>query len=617
MAYNKILEDITPTEDHVKAYNENQQFEIEQADRADTWRRKQALNKIFSKHIDDKGNLNERQFYIEASKAGLDPNQIGQAIDYHNKQIDQMSKIATEQPAQRMQGFDPTAAGRNDAGYGAPDAGSIIPGMQKVSSPSSEGAGAPTGPTTIDADKLRDPAVVAAEAEARANGATEQESPAPSTPAPTAPTTSALDRLKRMNKAQIKEVQRELGFNKKEQDGKVGNLTAKRLRAALTTGSIVEGSNLGNLVSGTADEGIKDYADSAGGQVTVSTPAQSKGEEAKMAPDNVGPDIFAPAPEDNRTFTQRFEDSYNPTNTVTASAGGVGAPEDKLFVWEPKNDGSNEFQQYKTALASKLKANGFADASEFLHAIYAQTIKANMPTAPNEGLLALGKEGIAKYRGEQKAYQAGLQKAQGLAEAEVTKAKEGLAEFAKQYGVNAQTSEKFGADMGGRRAGGDQGSEIIRLRPVSEAEKTRGENIGNAYLDLKSARNTEGFEGSYGMAMAKAKADGNVNRDVIVANLIAMGAVPSNKAIFVKSVLDANGNPMADAWNQLKGLAGDLVTDPSKQAKWYTNAAQNMKDAMKLVGYGIVGDKPVPKTGNAGDAVKRKGKATKPRGTVD
>lgn len=593
--------------DIVDSLNRNTQFETEQKNREDEQRRKFALNSIFSKHIDNKGNLNERAFYTEASQAGLDPTQIGQAIDYHNKQIEQMSKIANEQPAQRMQGYDPNAAGRNNAQYGETDAGSIIPGMVKTSSPSSEGNGAPDGPSTLDLDKLRLPSVVADEAEARANGIAPVAPQAnPANTAPNAPIvgteTTALDRLRAMRKSQIKEVQRELGFEGKQIDGKVGSGTAKRLRAALTAGTIMEGSNLGDLVSGTSDAQPSEYANEQGGQVAVTAPTQSKGEEAKMAPDTVGPDVFTPAPEDNRTFTQKFEDSYRKENSLAGQAGANGATEapDSLFTWEPKNDGSNAFLQYQTALESKLKANGFEDASSFLHQIYGQAMKQNMPTAPNEGLLAMGKEGIAKYRGEQRAYQAGLAKAQGAAEEAVTKAKEGLAEFAKGYGVSAQTNEKFEADMGGRRKGAEQGSEIVRLRPVSEAEKTRGENIGNAYLDLKSSKDVGGFEGAYGMAMAKAKADGNVNRDVIVANLIAMGAVPDNKAIYVKSVLDASGNPVGDAWNQLKGLAGTLITDESKQKKWYDSATQNMKDAMRLVGYGVTGPKPAPKQEGTG-----------------
>lgn len=416
--------------DIVDSLNRNTQFETEQTDRADALRRKLALNNIFSKHIDDKGNLNERSFYAEASKAGLDPNQIGQAIDYHNKQIDQMSKIATEQSTQRIQGYDPTSAGRNEAGFGSPDAGSIILGMVKTSSPSSEGNGAPDGPTTIDADKLRDPEVVRAEAEAKANGISPV---APTTPteAPIAPVKTALDRMREKlsgSKQDIKEVQRELGV---KADGVVG----KDTRTAL---------NRLQAIRAKEAEEAGTFATEQGGQVAITAPFQSKGEEARMAPDTVGPDVFEPAPEDNRTFTQKFEDSYNPANSIAGQSGAsnLGTPNESLFTWEPKNDGSNAFMQYATALDSRLKGNGFKDASDFLHQIYAQEIKRNMPTAPNEGLLQLGKEGIAKYRGEQRAYQAGLQKAQGAAEDAVTKAREGLAEFAKTFGVNTVEQRK-------------------------------------------------------------------------------------------------------------------------------------------------------------------------------
>lgn len=619
MAYNKILEDITPTEDHIKAYNENQQFEIEQANRADEWRRKQALNQIFSKHIDDKGNLNERQFYRDASQAGLDPNQIGQAIDYHNKQIEQMSKIATEQPAQRMQGFDPTAAGRNDATYGAPDAGSILPGMQKISSPS---AGDVTTAPTADQIAANDALVAGLRNPSEVGAQTVQpEQPAPVAPvAPTAPTTTALDRLKRMSKAQVKEVQRELGFDKKERDGKVGPLTAKRLRAALTVGSVMEGSNLGDLVSGTADEGVKDYADTEGGQVTIHAPFQSKGEEAKMVPDNVGPDVFAPAPEDNRTFTQRFEDSYNPTNAV--GAGGAvefGGADDPMFKWEPTEDNSNEFRTYKTALAAKLNSEGYVDASQKLKTIYLNTYKSNMPTAPNEGLRLLGKEGVAKYMGELKAYQAGLQKAQGLAQAAVNAERESLAKFAKEYGVDTNTSkthsldiEAKDADIAGRRKGNaGSGSQLIRTRAVSKEEKEAGDRIGNAYFDFVDGKNLGGFEGAMSMSRATGKADGQFSKETLIADLVAQGAIPTTEARFIKDLLSEGGSTTeTEVIKYLKTQYTDAKVDKAKQAKWIATKEANILQSLKDKGYGILKDKPAPKTGNAGDRLKGKAKTT-------
>jgi hypothetical protein len=148
--------------------------------------------------------------------------------------------------------------------------------------------------------------------------------------------------------------------------------------------------------------------------------------------------------QDLRSANQKVEDSYDPAQSMMGQAQGQAAPEQAspMFQWDPQNDGSNQFQQFGAALSAKLNAEGYKDPSEFLQATYANAVKANAPPMPNQGLLMLGPEGMSKYQGEMQTYLAGLQKAQGLAGQEVMKAKAGLADFAKQYGVNTVEQRK-------------------------------------------------------------------------------------------------------------------------------------------------------------------------------
>jgi len=148
--------------------------------------------------------------------------------------------------------------------------------------------------------------------------------------------------------------------------------------------------------------------------------------------------------EDLRSANQKVEDSYNPDASMMGQAQAQAAPAQAspMFHWEPQNDGSNQFQQFGSALSAKLNAEGYKDPSEFLQATYANAVKANAPPMPNQGLLMLGPEGMSKYQGEMQTYLAGLQKAQGIAGQEIMKAKAGLADFAKQYGVNTVEQRK-------------------------------------------------------------------------------------------------------------------------------------------------------------------------------
>lgn len=322
-------------------------------------------------------------------------------------------------------------------------------------------------------------------------------------------------------------------------------------------------------------------------EVLGRVPSESKGEEARLPPP-AEPDPFTPDPP-QRTWWQEFSDSYRPQ----AMGGGIGGVSDAmqqdsgLFQWEPKND-SNQFRQFDAALQAKLNAGGFKDAPEYLGKIYQSVFDANMPSQPNQALIFQGAEGMAKYEQQKKDFAAGIQKARGLAAQRVMEAREKLESAAKEYGVNVYAEESHEADFGGRRKGVASG-EIVRTRPVSAEEKTQGEIVANAYQDLKAAEKRGGFEGDYAAAMARAKADGNVNEDAIVGHLVAMGAWPSSQAVALKNLMrESSGTPIGDIYKAAKLKFGDLyMTNHGKRNAWFKDSRDNVRSAMQLKGYDV------------------------------
>jgi len=209
--------------------------------------------------------------------------------------------------------------------------------------------------------------------------------------------------------------------------------------------------------------------------------------------------------------------------------------------------------------------------------------------------------------------------------AKVTKAKQDMIEklvsgnstaigevLAQSGNVRAEEQQKY--DLAGQKTN-------IFTRPVSKDEAARVRVLNETVDDVIGAKKIGGFEGDYQAAVAKAKADGSVNRDVIVANLIAMGSVPSPKAIFVKSMLDANGNLVSDLYNLGKGEIGKFVADEKKRNAWYNGTVENMIQSLARNGgiarsidkTPIQPNSPEPKKTDAEKFAGRKGKdAAKP-----
>ena len=250
---------------------------------------------------------------------------------------------------------------------------------------------------------------------------------------------------------------------------------------------------------GTSTASTTGTTDVAAGAQTEPTNASGEGTEA--APLDLGstrikgqqagtyklPDIEVPTserPATNDDFFSTFArntDTSKITSGVAQAGKDAASPDDaSLLTWTPQDDGSNVYQQYKSALDSQLKSGGYTSADDYLKRVYTSTLAANAPTAPNEGLLALGAEGIAKYRGEQQAYIAGLQQAKGKATAAVTEARGKLAEFAQKYGVNTVEQRKTEVGNG------------LVLRDPAKRDQAAAlivnmKNIENTKADLASA----------------------------------------------------------------------------------------------------------------------------------
>jgi hypothetical protein len=161
-------------------------------------------------------------------------------------------------------------------------------------------------------------------------------------------------------------------------------------------------------------------------------PPSPVGQLPPLPPQSQGTISQAP---DNRTELQTIEDSANAGPGPQGMAPAVATPPAALTTWEPKDDGSNQYRQFKTALDTKMQSMGMPDASAYLTQVYNQTYKENAPTPPNPMRLSQGGEGRAKYMEQQMAFAAGKQKAEGAAEAATLAARAALEETAKQYGV--------------------------------------------------------------------------------------------------------------------------------------------------------------------------------------
>lgn len=132
---------------------------------------------------------------------------------------------------------------------------------------------------------------------------------------------------------------------------------------------------------------------------------------------------------------------------ITTGTGKTEEPDKSLFEWKPIDNNSNIYRKYKSALDAKLNAEGYADASSYLRAIYDAELLKNAapginpmvlfadPTHPGVGYSKYGEQLIAQAQGNAQA--------KGKAQEAVIAAKAKMEEDANKYGVTIEAQNKL------------------------------------------------------------------------------------------------------------------------------------------------------------------------------
>jgi hypothetical protein len=116
----------------------------------------------------------------------------------------------------------------------------------------------------------------------------------------------------------------------------------------------------------------------------------------------------------------------------------------------------------------------------------------------------------------------------------------------------------------------------IFIRPVSSEEARVVKQQRAAISDIIAA--PDSFAGAYQAAVAKAKSDGSVNEDAIVSNLVAMGALPSSDAIYLKTMMNPDGSLTAAG---KKWVVNATVGQRGPNAEWKANAIANINQYIR------------------------------------
>lgn len=395
-------------------------------------RQKNLLQRALQSNLNENGQVNQQGFYRDAARYGLDPESIHTGMKLNAMQQDEaVSSLDRQLQAKSLYG-DLRAGERNQAPYGAP-----------------------VEPEKPALTEIPNPAY--AEWEAR-NPQPVQESQSSQLP----------------KSEKVRNYFMSMGFGRKQQAPQTQapvmthtppdsafSPVPTETPAAPPVSTPEPTTTPAPAPAEPDDTSNADGMDLGASNITGSLPTTTPGFDLSsigygdVAPSKTIPyqPPTPPTPKDTRSFEQRVADTFNPPSGLFDTMGGgagaasaAGKDDDPLLVWNPENDGTNEYVQYKTALDSALKSNGFNDASSFLKHVKDSTMLANMPREPNRGLLQLGKEGRSKYMGELADYKAGIAKAEGLAKQAVIEERRKLADFAKQFGTNVVDTRKTELD---------------------------------------------------------------------------------------------------------------------------------------------------------------------------
>lgn len=146
-------------------------------------------------------------------------------------------------------------------------------------------------------------------------------------------------------------------------------------------------------------------------------------------------------------------------------------------------------------------------------------------------------------------------------------------DLSRQSNDRAKTEQEYG--LAGQR------DEKLFARPVSDDEATRVKMYNAVKDDIKNAPMTT-FAGQYQAALAKAKADGSVNADAIMANLVSMGSIPSSDALALKSFMTPGGNLTSEGLKWAAKYLDDKIrtADPSLALDWGKRALSNIDQSI-------------------------------------
>jgi hypothetical protein len=346
------------------------------------------LNNLFSKHVDERGNLNEQGFYKDASAAGLSPEQISTAMNYAlaQKQND-LGQVQTNQML-GLYGADPNAGGRNGATIGAP----VKPPIQMIPNPDAQTTGTQgTQPPQQNANtqSSRNGSSAGSTGTGTTNQSAAPVNPlvaaAPVTPDPSATSATAQPSPNPINsfgdfyaqlKAQSDAAKQKLGLNQPTDSVMNANGTTQAPTPAPAVPVVVPDNNarlmqlLGMnqtqqpIPPSTANANGQDLGSS---QLTGSVPGTDTSGSFSLPDANIPPPATIPyqppTVPDTRSATQRVVDSVDPSKSIfnIGNSNYTAALPDSLKVGASTPDAMKT--SIATALVQKHYDNDGTDAS--------------------------------------------------------------------------------------------------------------------------------------------------------------------------------------------------------------------------------------------------------------
>lgn len=434
-----------------------------------------ALNKIYSQNIDAAGNLDNSSFYRQASSAGLSPDRIRAAADLFNQQQETNKNTATTDTLNRMFGYNPVSGGRNNAQIGNTASNDQTPTISLAASPRS---------TTIPQKTILDASgkvIIPPEPGFASIGAGGNQIPLQTRTSP------AYDA--QGNQVGVAGAAPYLPGNTPIEV--VNPLNTQGVRA-----DEVSSPNLSNDVANQDNQQFLDMmANYNQGQVgNINGQVASEDNPYNLGNGSITARI--PTESDNRSWFQKFQDSWNESKSPLAQINALTGtqesqtPPDDLFKWDVKDDGSDQYRQYKQAQTSYLGSKGYSDSGAYLKDVYANALLENAapginpmlifkdPKNPGAGLSEIGNQIIAKAQQDKVA--------EGKARQAVLSVKSELSSIADKYGVQNvedQTNRLSGDMKLYDKADREKAVILLQNRDAINEER---EKLNNAGSDLTS-----------------------------------------------------------------------------------------------------------------------------------